>query len=75
MTSKKVNSRATTHRGGAQSSPPPVPIIPPTSQMLQRELPKTETAEEESVRTTRNVFGAAIFGVITFIHTYVLSKK
>jgi hypothetical protein len=73
MTSKKVNSRATTHRGGAQSEP--IPIIPPTSQMLQRERPTRETAEEESVRTTRNVFGAAIFGVITFIHTYVLFKK
>lgn len=52
-----------------------VSYIPPSSQILQREVPKKETIEEESVRITRNVFAAAIFGFATFVHSYILSRK
>ena len=51
-----------------------VSYIPPSSQILQREFSKKETSEEESVRITRNVFAAAIFGFATFVHSYLLSK-
>jgi hypothetical protein len=73
QTSLQTSQSTKTSR--TQSGSASVPYIPPSSQMIQREAPKKETEQEESVRITRNVFAAAIFGFATFVHSYILSRS
>ena len=69
LSGKRVTTTSSTNNG--------IAYIPPSSTNLFNKSPSATTAksDKDAEMNTRNVFAAAIFGAITFVHSYLLFRK
>ncbi len=77
MPSNGMPTLPSTTSSGQPSGKRNVTYIPPTSTNLFNKSSSVTTAksDKDAEINTRNVFAAAIFGAITFVHSYLLFRK